>query len=472
MLVPTIGIEVHCELKSKTKVYSKSANEFSVEANKNITLIDYGYPGSLPSLNKEVIDKALLACLALNCKINKVMHWDRKNYFYPDLPKGYQITQQETPIGYDGYVEIEVNGKKKKIRIERIHIEEDTCKSIHENSDTKLNFNRAGVPLIEIVTRPDIENGEEAMAYVEALRLILLYIGITDAKIEEGSMRCDTNVSLKEKDSNVLGTKVEVKNIGSISNVMHSINYEVKRQKEILESGGKIVEQTRRFNDNTGETVLMRLKETGNDYRYFPEPDIPFVELSDEFIEEVRNKLPVLPTVLKDKYKQANLTDISIKTLLNNKELCDFFEQIYNKTDNVLVSNLLTGEVTSYLNKQKIKLSNTNLTINSLLNLIDFIKSDKISLKQGKDVLDTLLKDGGVVEDIIKVSGMEQISDETVLISIVSEVLKDNPESIKDYKEGKDRAVKYLMGQIMKASRGQANPALVNKILLSELGKY
>ena len=472
MLVPTIGIEIHVELKSKAKVYSDSKNAFAIEANKNISLIDLGYPGTLPKLNREVIDMALKACLALNCKINKVMHWDRKNYFYPDLPKGFQITQQDTPIGYDGYVEIEVDGKKKKIGIERIHIEEDTCKSLHSIAGTKLNFNRAGVPLIEIVSKPDIESGEEASIYADTLRSILLYLGISDVKIEEGSMRCDTNVSLKEKTSDVLGTKVEIKNIGSISNVKRSVDYEVKRQTEIIESGKKIREETRRFDDKTGETILMRVKETGNDYRYFPEPDIPYVILTEEEIEDVRKNLPVLPNVLKAKYHEANMSEIAVKALLGNYELCNFLESIYDKVEPVIAANLLTGDVLSYLNKEKISLEDTKLTKENFIVLVTALSKKEISSKQGKEILEILLCEGGDVPSIMKEHGMEQISDESVLLDMIEKVIQENMSSVTDFKAGHDRAIKYLMGQIMKASRGQANPQVVNKLLLDTLKKY
>ena len=469
MLVPTVGIEIHVELKSKAKVYSNSKNAFSVEANKNISLIDFGYPGTLPKLNREVIDMALKACLALNCKINKTMHWDRKNYFYPDLPKGFQITQQDTPIGYDGYVEIEVDGKKKKIGIERIHIEEDTCKSLHTINGTKLNFNRAGVPLIEIVSKPDIESGEEASIYADTLRSILLYLGISDVKIEEGSMRCDTNVSVREKGSDILGTKVEIKNIGSISNVKRSVDYEVKRQTAIIESGKKVREETRRFDDKDGKTILMRVKETGNDYRYFPEPDIPYVTLTDEEIENVRINLPVLPNVLKMKYNEAGMSEIAVKALLANLELCNFLEDVYDLVNPVIAANLLTGDILSYMNKEKVNLSDTNINKDNFKDLVSALDKKEISSKQGKEILDILLNTGGDVATIMKERGMEQISDTDTLLKMVNEVINANPDSVNDYKNGHDRAIKFLMGQVMKETKGKANPKLANDILVEEL---
>jgi aspartyl-tRNA(Asn)/glutamyl-tRNA(Gln) amidotransferase subunit B len=363
MLVPTIGIEVHVELKSNAKVFSKSKNNFKDAINTNVSVIDLGYPGVLPQLNKKVIDMALQAALVLNCEINKKMHFDRKNYFYPDLPKGYQITQSRTPIGHDGYVTIYVDGKEKKIGIERIHIEEDTCKSIHNGDMTLLNFNRAGVPLIEIVSKPDITSSKEAVLYIEALREMLLYLGISDVKIEEGSMRCDANVSLKEETSVVLGTKTEIKNIGSISNVGSSIEYEIKRQREIIENGGTITEETRRYDDKTSTTILMRVKETGNDYRYFPEPDIPFVTISEEWINDAKERIPVLPDVLRGKYLKFGINNNNINTLISNIELCDFLEAMGSDVNPVIGANLLCGGILEYLNKNYLSLKETKLDI-------------------------------------------------------------------------------------------------------------
>ena len=353
---PTIGIEVHVELKSMAKVFSLSKNSFNDEANTNINVIDLGYPGVLPKLNKGVIDSALKACLALNCKINRLMHFDRKNYFYPDLPKGYQITQQDTPIGYDGFVEVEVDGNKEKIYLERIHIEEDTCKSIHTDY-TLLNYNRAGVPLIEIVTKPCITSSKQAVAYLEKLRETLLYLGVSDVKIEEGSMRCDVNVSVSDTDS--LGTKCEVKNIGSISNVGLAIDYEIKRQTELIKNGEKIIEQTRRFDDKTKTTVLMRYKETGNDYRYFPEPDIPFVYITDEWLASVLENMPILASELKEKYISLGINNNNIKTIMANRELCDFLEKVIDKCNPLIAANLLTSDILSYLNKNIVKFALT-----------------------------------------------------------------------------------------------------------------
>lgn len=463
-----VGIEVHVELKSNSKVFSYAENNYSLDPNTYVSVVDLGYPGVLPRLNKKVIDMALSAALAFNCKINKLMHFDRKNYFYPDLPKGYQITQQDTPIGYDGYIEIEVNGNKKKIGIERIHIEEDTCKSIHTEAGTLLNANRAGVPLIEIVSKPDLRSSEEAVAYLEKLREILLYLGISDVKIEEGSMRCDCNVSVHEEGT-VFGTRTEIKNIGSISNVGLAINYEAKRQTELIKAGDNIREETRRYDDKKNQTVLMRVKETGNDYRYFPEPDIPYVELTDEWINEVQSKMPVFADELKEKYIKLGINENNIKTIIGRLDLCNYLEKIIKEADPVIASNLLTGEILSYLNKNCININNIKLTEISFIEVIDKIKTNELSSKQAKELLNYLLDNGGNVDEVISKLGLVQINDEDAIKDIIINVVDKNPSSIVDYKDGKDRALKYLMGQIMKETKGQANPVSVNKILLEIL---
>ena len=469
MFSETIGIEVHVELKSKTKVFSDSVNNFKDDINTNVNIIDLAYPGTLPKLNKEVILEALKACLTFNCNINKVMHFDRKNYFYPDLPKGYQITQKDTPIGYDGYIEIENDGVTKRIGIERIHIEEDTCKSIHKDDKTLLNANRAGVPLIEIVSKPDIKSAKEAMLYLEKLRETLLYLGVSDVKIEEGSMRCDANVSISDTDK--LGTKTEIKNIGSISNVGLAINYEIERQKNILLRGEKVVEETRRFDDKTSTTISMRVKETGNDYRYLPEPDIPYVILSDEEIEEVRKQIPILPSELRKKYKELGINNNAINTLIQDKELNDYFMAIMDNNA-VIIANILTTDILGYLNKNFVKLSDMKLTKNELVKLSNKISEGIISSKQAKEILNYILDNGGNIDDVCEKLNIKLISDNNLLIEVIKNVLSNNLESVKDYKEGKDRAIKYLMGQIMKETKGQANPSIVSKLLLDELNNY
>ena len=462
---PTIGIEVHVELKSLSKVFSNSKNNFNDPVNTNVNVIDLAYPGSLPRLNKEVINMAIKACLALNCDVTRLMHFDRKNYFYADLPKGFQITQQDTPIGTNGYIEIE-NGKK--IRIERLHIEEDTCKSIH-SKETLLNFNRAGVPLLEIVSKPDIHSGLEAVQYVEKLRETLLYLGISDVKIEEGSMRCDVNVSVSNNDT--LGTKCEVKNIGSISNVKTAIDYEVSRQTELLKNGEIIKEKTRRYDDKTKTTILMRYKETGNDYRYFPEPDIPYFEITDEWIREIEKQMPILTDELKEKYEKLNINPQNIQTLISNRSLCMFLESVIDSVDAVIASNILTSDIAGYLNKNIVSIEDTKLTKEKFIELINMLKNEQLSSKQAKQIIPYLLETDKNISSLIEELGLVQITDNTKLQEIINNVLNNNQESVNDYKNGHENALKYLMGQIMKESKGQANPKLVNELLIENLKK-
>ena len=464
----TVGIEVHCELKTNTKMFSSAVNGYGESANSNITLIDLGYPGTLPTINDGAVTLALRAAIALNCEINQEMYFDRKNYFYPDLPKGYQITQARTPIGVNGYVEIEVDGVKKKIGIHDIHIEEDTAKSIHQGDKSYLDYNRAGVPLIEIVTEPDMSSSEEAILYLEKLRELLLYTDVSDCKIEEGSMRCDVNVSISKTSS--LGTRTEIKNIGSIRNVGLAINSEAKRQEAILLSGGVIQEETRRYDEKIDTTVLMRVKEVGNDYRYFPEPDIPKLVVSDERIDNVRNNLPMLPDSRRIEYQKRGVSELNSNKLIQNKPLSDYFNTLLDyDIDFVVASNLLLGDISFYLNKNLKKLSDTTLTNIRFVNLLNLLKKGTITTKNIKDILDDYLETEKTVEELLEVKGIKNINDTSLLVEIIKNIIKNNPESVKDYKQGRDRAIKYLMGQVMKETRGSANPSLANQLLQEEL---
>lgn len=453
----TVGIEVHAELKTKTKMFSGSANHYGKMANTCTNVIDLGYPGVLPTVNKEAIHLGLRAALVLNCHINKHMHFDRKNYFYPDNPKNYQITQNRTPIGVNGYVEINTENGPKKIRIHDIHIEEDTCKSIHSSDKSLLDFNRAGVPLVEIVTEADIESDKEAVLYLEKLRELLLYADVSDCKIEEGSMRCDVNVSVSNTDK--LNTKVEVKNIGSISNVGVAIRYEEKRQIELYENNETFKEQTRRFDDKTMSTVLMRIKETGNDYRYFPEPDIPYIDLSDKYIEETKNNLPLRADERREIYKNAGMSDINIEKIIQNRTISDYL----NKFDNinlVIASNLLLGDIAAYLNKTDLKIDETSLTDKKFADLVNYLNDGKINSKIVKEILDDVMEQSKDIDEILKDHDVKELKEEE-LIKIIENVLDNNTQSVNDYKNGNERAIKFLMGQIMKETKGNANPELV-----------
>lgn len=468
--IATIGVEVHVELKTKTKIFSSSVNDYGEMANSLTNVIDLGYPGTLPTLNSEVINLAIRAATVLNCKIRKQMHFDRKNYFYPDNSKNYQITQARTPIGYDGYVEIEVNGAKKKIYIEEMHIEEDTCKSAHRGTKTLLDFNRAGVPLIEIVTKPCMETGEEAKLYLEKLKELLFYSDISDCKIEEGSMRADANVSIRKNESDPYGTKAEIKNIGSISNVGISIEKEIERQAKIYDNGETFKPQTRRFDDKLGDTVLMRVKETGNDYRYFPEPDIPFVILTDEMIEEEKKKIPMLPDERRKVYIEKGVSEINTNKLILNRSLSDYFNTLLDENTNFkIASNMLLGDISAYLNKTDKEITDTTLTKERFIELIKSYDDGTITSKNLKDMLDKILESDKPIKEIMQEQGIENITDDTEIRTIIKKIISDNEESVNDFKNGHDRALKFLMGQVMKETKGKANPRLANEILLEEL---
>ena len=470
MLKPTIGIEVHCELKTNSKAFSPSSNTYGEVPNKKVNVLDLGYPGTLPVLNKGLIDLGIKCALVLHCDVTKDMFFDRKNYFYPDNPKNYQITQNNTPIGRNGYIEVEYEDINKKILIEEIHMEEDTCKSIHEKDHTLLNFNRAGIPLIEIVTKPCISNEKEAVLYLENLREMLLYAGVSDVKIEEGSMRCDLNISLSDTDK--LGTKIEVKNIGSISAVKDSILYEINRQTNLLNEGKTLKEETRRWDDKEKKTILMRVKETGNDYRYFPEPDIPRVILDDEWIESIRKEIPMLPNELKSKYKALGINDVTIKSLIQNKELSIILnELIDNGINPILSANILTSDILSFMNSHYLKFSELKINTDNVKDIVNLLNDNKISSKIAKEIISELLENGGNVDDIIKSKGLSQISDENTLLDIINNVINNNLNAVEDYKNGLDRSIKFLMGQIMKETKGQANPKMANELLLNELNK-
>lgn len=468
--IPTIGIEVHVELKTNTKIFSDSKNGYGQMANSYTNVIDLGYPGTLPTLNMEVVNLAIKAATVLNCKIRRKMHFDRKNYFYPDNPKNFQITQSRTPIGYDGYVEIEVNGTKKKIEIEEMHIEEDTCKSTHRGDKTLLDFNRAGVPLIEIVTKPCISSSLEAKLYLEKLKELLFYSDISDCKMEEGSMRCDANVSIRKDESSPLGTKCEIKNIGSISNVGLSIEKEIIRQAKLLDNNETFKEQTRRYDDKLGDTVLMRVKETGNDYRYFPEPDIPYLYVTDEMIREATKTLCMLPDERRKVYIAKGVSEINANKLVQNRPLSDYFNTLLDKKTNFkIASNLLLGDISAYLNKNEKLITETTLTKERFISLISKIEDNTLTSKNLKEILDTVLEEETSIEDIIKNSGISNITDDSVIREIIKNIINNNKESVADYKAGHDRAIKFLMGQVMKETKGSANPKLAMDILQEEL---
>lgn len=468
----TIGIEIHCQLKTDTKMFSGAPTSFGRKANTCVNEIDLGMPGVLPEVNREAVKKAVMACTALHLDIDPLVKFDRKNYYYSDLPKGFQITQQFHPIGRNGYVEIETSEGKKKIRINRIHMEEDTAKQFHLTKFSLLDFNRAGTPLIEIVSEPDMHSGEEAEAYVEALRQTLYYIGVSDCRMEEGSMRCDTNVSISPKGSGVLGTKNEIKNLNSISHIGKAVNYEIERQKKLLEAGEKVLQETRRFDEKSGETVLMRRKEGNVDYKFFPEPNIFPIRLSDEWIKDIQDNMPELPQARKERYRsEYGLSDHDISILISNKEMSDYFETVTKFTSNAKSAcNWLLSDISAWLNTHETTIDQAQLNPENLAKLIAMIDDGKISNAQAKKLVDDLMA-GKDPEAAAKEKGLEQVSDTGAIAAMVNEVMDATPQAIEDFRNGKSRAVGFIVGQVMKKSRGQANPGMVSRMVNEELAK-
>ena len=469
-----IGLEVHVELKTKSKIFSPSPNAFGDEPNSNVNPIDLGYPGVLPVLNKEAVNFAMRAAMALNCDIATDTKFDRKNYFYPDNPKAYQISQFDQPIGENGWIEIEVDGKKKKIGITRLHMEEDAGKLTHgDDGYSYVDYNRQGTPLIEIVSEPDIRTPDEAYAYLEKLRNIIQFTGVSDVKMQEGSLRCDANLSLRPVGQEEFGMKTELKNLNSFNFVRQGLEFEQKRQEKVLRMGGEILQETRRYDEKTKETVLMRIKEGSDDYRYFPEPDLVPLYISDEWKEQVRQSIPELPEERKKRYVgELGLDQYDAEVLTSTKEMSDFFEEtVKHGADAKQATNWLMGDISAHMNKQQLELNDLKVTPESLAKMTKLIEEGTLSSKLAKKVITELMKQGGDPEKIVKEKGLVQISDENQLRKIITEILNENEQSIVDYKNGKDRALGFLVGQVMKKTKGQANPPMVNKILKEEIDK-
>ncbi|HCT96805.1 Asp-tRNA(Asn)/Glu-tRNA(Gln) amidotransferase subunit GatB [Vagococcus sp.] len=469
-----IGLEIHVELKTDSKIFSTSPAHFGAEPNVNTNVVDFSYPGVLPVMNEKALEYGIKAALALNCDISQRTHFDRKNYFYPDNPKAYQISQDESPVGHDGWVEIDVAGKKKKIRVERVHLEEDAGKNIHGTDGySYVDLNRQGTPLIEIVSEADIRSPEEAYAYLDAVRSIIQFTGVSDVKMEEGSMRCDANISLRPYGQEEFGTKTELKNLNSLNFVKKGLEYEVKRQTQVLLSGGVIQQETRRYDDATGETVLMRVKEGASDYRYFPEPDLPPLTISDETIARIKEELPEMPQARRERYiQELGLPEYDAMVLTLTREMSDFFDATLEAgADAKQASNWLMGDVSAYLNSQQKTLSETKLTPENLAGMIQLIADGTISSKIAKKVFKELIEHGGDAKKVVEEKGLVQLSDPAQLLPIITEILDNNAQSIEDFKNGKDRAVGFLVGQAMKQTKGKANPGVVNKLIMEELAK-
>lgn len=469
----TVGLEVHIEMQTNSKAYSPSPVQYGAEQNTNTNVIDWGYPGVLPEINKGALEFGMRAALALHCDITQDVGFDRKNYFYPDNPKAYQITQARTPIGTNGWLEIELeDGTKKKIGIREMHVEEDAGKNTH-NPDgySYVDLNRQGTPLIEIVAEPDISSADEAYAYLTKLRQVIQFTGISDVKMEEGSMRADVNVSIAPIGSDKLGVRTEMKNLNSFEHVRKGIQYEVKRQERLLMSGGEVEQETRRFDEPSGETILMRSKEEANDYRYFPEPDLPPIHISDDWIEEVRASIPEMPDKRRERYTQDwGIPAYDAGVLTQTKEMSDFYDAtVAAGADPKLAANWLMGEVNAYLNSKQVELSDTALTPEHLATMVKLIEDETISSKIAKKVFKEIITNDTEPKAWVESKGMVQLSDPAKLQPIIDEVLDNNEQSIEDFKNGKDRAIGFLVGQIMKKTRGMANPKMVNKLLMASL---
>jgi len=468
-----VGLEVHVELKTHSKIFCACQTNFGAPPNTNVCPVCLGHPGTLPVLNEQAVDLALRAAMALNCTINENCKFDRKNYFYPDSPKGYQISQYDQPIGEHGYVEIIVGTELRRIGITRLHLEEDAGKSTHaaDGTHTLVDYNRTGVPLIEIVSEPDIRTPEEARLYLEAIKSIMEYCEVSDCKMEEGSLRCDANISLRPLGQQEFGQKAELKNMNSFRNVQKGLEYEVIRQTEVISSGATVVQETRRFDETTQTTVSMRSKEEAHDYRYFPEPDLVRLRIDEAWSTRVRMTLPELPMARKNRYvSDLNLPEYDAGVLTADRAVANFFEAVVAQTkDAKTASNWVMGDLLAYLNAQGLNIGQSPISSEQLAGLMAEVSSGKISIKQAREVFKLMCQTGKDAKLIIAEQGMEQISDESALTQIIDEVLANNPKSVEDYQNGKEKALGALVGQTMKATKGQANPALVNKMLLQRL---
>ena len=470
-----IGLETHVQLATKTKLFSRASTTFGANPNTNVNLVDCGLPGVLPSINKEAFYKAIRLGMAINAQINQTSIFDRKNYFYADLPKGYQITQMDLPIVLGGSIEIFLDGTTKKINITRAHLEEDAGKSIHDEYDgfSAIDLNRAGTPLLEIVSEPELSSAKEAVAYMKAMHQLVTYLDVSDGNMAQGSLRCDANVSIRKNGDKELGIRTEIKNINSFKFIEKAINFEIKRQIKVLESGEKVTQETRLYDSVKDETRPMRSKEFANDYRYFPEPDLLPVIISDEEMQKIKDEFPELPNEKEARYqKQFKLPAYDAQIIASSKSMADFFESAANQTKNyTLLSNWLIGEVSAYLNKELIEISESKLNVDNLAMLINRIDDQTISGKIGKTIFEEMCINGTSPDEIIESKGLKQISDDGAIEQIIDTVIKDNSAQVKAYLEGKDKLFGFFVGQVMKLTQGKANPTAVNTILKEKLKK-
>jgi len=468
-----IGLETHVQLSTKTKLFSRASTAFGASPNTNVNLIDCGLPGVLPSVNKEAFFKAIRFGMAVGAKINQTSLFDRKNYFYADLPKGYQITQMDLPIVLGGSIEIILDKLAKTINITRAHLEEDAGKSIHDEFEgfSAIDLNRAGTPLLEIVSEPEISSAKEAVAYMKAMHQLVTYLDVSDGNMAQGSLRCDANVSIRKKGAKELGTRTEIKNINSFKFIEKAINFEIKRQIKILENGEKVTQETRLYDSSKDETRPMRSKEFANDYRYFPEPDLLPVIISDEEIKKIRDEFPELPNEKETRYQQEfGLSVYDAQIIASSKPMADFFEAALQKTNHYsLLSNWLIGEISAYLNKEQIEIHESKLSADIVAMLINRIDDQTISGKIGKSIFEEMCTSGNSPDEIIESQGLKQISDDDAIEKIIDSVILNNPVQVEGYKNGKEKLFGFFVGQVMKETNGKANPKVVNDILKIKL---
>ncbi len=468
----TIGLEVHCELESNSKVFSPAINGYTEAPNSHVAYQDLGFPGILPVANEEAIKRALKVSMALKCKTPDEIIFDRKNYYYPDLPKGYQITQMTKPVGINGCLEIDVNGEIKKVDIHDIHLEEDTASLDHYDTYSLIDYNRAGIPLIETVTEPCMHSKEETLTFLETLRSLIVYCGVSEARSDKGQMRCDVNVSISDTDE--LGCKVEIKNVNSFYNVGRAIDFEIQRQMEILEAGGTVEQETRRLDDETGETFHMRSKVDAVDYKYFIEPNIAPTPVTDEMLEEIKATIPMLQLDRVKKYmNDYDLSKYDSEVLVKTKKVSDFFNDVVALgCEPKKACNWVTGMLMGYLNENEIKIEDVPIKPQMIKELVDLIDKKTISSKQAKEVFECMISSGKEPSVIVKEKGMMQITDDSAIHDVVMEVLKENDEQAREYNPEKTRMIDFFVGQVMKKTRGKANPAKTMEMLREELGKY
>lgn len=468
-----IGLEVHVELHTNSKIFCGCKTSFGASPNSNTCPICLGHPGVLPVLNRQAVEYAMKAAMALNCTIATESKFDRKNYFYPDSPKAYQISQYDKPIGENGWIDIEVNGETKRIGVTRLHLEEDAGKLTHVDGGyaSLVDFNRVGTPLLEIVSEPDIRSAEEAKAYLEKLKAIMQYCDVSDVKMEEGSLRCDANISLRPYGQKEFGIRAELKNMNSFRGVQRGIEYEEYRQADILDDGGIVVQETRRWDDTQGKTFSMRGKEEAHDYRYFPDPDLVSVLIDDEWKARVKASIPELPDARIARYAaEFGLPSYDANVITSSMALADFFEESLNYTkDAKAVANWIMGDLLAHLNANNLEMSDVKITGQGLGEMIGLIEKGTISSKIAKTVFKEMIDSGKAPQAIVEEKGLVQISDEGAIKAIVDKVVDANPQSVEDYRAGKDKAIGFLVGQVMKESRGKANPALVNQLLVDRL---